>query len=203
MYFVKAPNLLKKIYPKGLVWDIKSEDAIYLTFDDGPHPEATPFVLSELEKYKALATFFCIGKNVLAYPKIYQKIIEKGHKIGNHTYSHLNGWHVNNETYLEDILKAQKLIQSNLFRPPYGRIKKNQAKCIQNLGYQIILWDVLSGDFDEKISPEKCWENIKKNIKPGCIIVFHDSSKAFERMKYALPKTLELCIRNNWKMNLL
>ena len=203
MYLIKPPSLLKSIYPDGLVWKKDSVDAVYLTFDDGPHLTATEFVLSELEKYEAKATFFCIGKNVVEHPDIYQKIKTAGHRIGNHTHHHVNGWKTNKANYLMDVKDAEQFIDSSLFRPPYGKIKKSQAKAIQESGYEIIMWDVLSGDFDTKITPEKCWENIALNISPGSIVVFHDSTKAWERMKYALPRTLVFCRERNWKMEIL
>lgn len=203
MYFVKAPSLLKKIYPEELIWKKETSDTVYLTFDDGPHPFATQFALNELAKYDAKATFFCIGKNVANHPDIYAQILMAGHKVGNHTHTHLNGWKNKTDIYIQSIREANQLIQSDLFRPPYGRIRKNQAKEITRLGYSIIMWDVLCGDFDTKITPEKCWENIEQNIEPGSIIVFHDSSKAWERMQYALTHTLAFCQKQGWKMKTL
>lgn len=200
MYFVKAPRILKKLYPQNLIWKRDSKDKVYLTFDDGPHETATTFVLEELQKYNAKATFFCIGQNVMALPKVYEQIIKDGHKIGNHTHSHPNGWKMSTKKYLQNIKNAQHFIESNLFRPPYGRIRRRQAEEIKKLGFQIILWDVLSGDFDTHISPQKCWENIEQNIEPGSIVVFHDSSKAWERMEYALPRTLAFCQEKGWEM---
>jgi peptidoglycan-N-acetylglucosamine deacetylase len=203
MYLVKAHCLLKKLYPEDLVWKRDATDTVYITFDDGPHPFATPFVLGQLKKYNAKATFFCIGKNVTTHPQIYQQTINDGHKVGNHTHTHANGWKVNTKKYLEDFATAQQLINSHLFRPPYGKIRRKQAQHIQNLGFEIVMWDVLCGDFDTKLSPEKCWENIALNIEPGSIIVFHDSSKAWDRMSYALPRTLAFCKAKNWKMETL
>jgi peptidoglycan/xylan/chitin deacetylase (PgdA/CDA1 family) len=200
MYFVKAPRILKKLYPQNLTWKRASKDKVYLTFDDGPHASATPFVLAELQKHNAKATFFCIGQNVLALPNIYQQILHEGHKIGNHTHSHPNGWKMSSQKYIDNIKEAQAHIDSQLFRPPYGRIRSRQAKAIRKMGFEIILWDVLSGDFDTQISPQKCWENIERNIEPGSIVVFHDSSKAWERMQYALPRTLALCQKKGWEM---
>jgi peptidoglycan/xylan/chitin deacetylase (PgdA/CDA1 family) len=197
MYLVKTPWWLKAIYP-SFVWNMpRDEKNIYLTFDDGPHETATPFVLDELKKYNAKATFFCIGKNVEKHPNIYQSIIDEGHAVGNHTFNHMNGWQNNDFIYIKNIAVAAQFIKSNLFRPPYGRIKKSQAKMLLNQSTtanqppQIIMWDVLSGDFDTKLSPEKCLRNVLKNTGNGSIIVFHDSSKAWERMSYALPKLLE------------
>src|SRR5579871_744426 len=189
-YLVKTPWLLKKIYP-SCIWDIVTQEKkFYLTFDDGPHPEATPFVLDELKKYQAKATFFCIGKNVAAYPDIYKRILQEGHRVGNHTHNHLNGWKVNDEKYFDDIEQSKKYIDSNLFRPPYGRIKKFQIACLQKIGFKIIMWDVLSADFDTTISAEQCTLNVLRNTKKGSVMVFHDSEKAFERMRIALPETL-------------
>lgn len=197
-YFVKTPWWLKKLYPNRL-WDIKRDDKIvYLTFDDGPHPVATPFVLDELKKHNAKATFFCIGKNVLAYPEIYQRILDEGHTVGNHTQHHLNGWKTNTDDYLADINKAEEFIQSTLFRPPYGRIKSSQAKKIT--GFKIVMWDVLSGDFDEELSKENCYSNVVNKAKAGSIIVFHDSEKAFPRLAYALPLVLKYFLEKKLKL---
>ena len=186
-----------------MIWNRVSTDTVYLTFDDGPHPLATPFVLEQLAQYQAKATFFCIGKNVEDHTEIYQQVLDEGHKVGNHSHNHLNGWKTSTEKYIENIELAQPFIHSNLFRPPYGRIRKKQASGITKLGYSIIMWDVLCGDFDVSISPEKCWNNILQNIEPGSIVVFHDSSKAWDRMRYALPLTLALCQQKGWKMDTL
>lgn len=174
-----------------LTWQIKTDEkVIYLTFDDGPHETATSFVLNILKKHNAKATFFCIGKNVQLHPEIYERIINEGHSVGNHTFNHLNGWKVNDENYLSDIKNASAVIQSKLFRPPYGRIKKSQVKILQP-NYNIIMWSVLSGDFDVNLSLQKCLNNVIKNTAKGSIVVFHDSAKAMERLAFALPKTLE------------
>ncbi len=193
MYLVKAAWWLKAIYP-SYIWHIEeAEKVMYLTFDDGPHATVTPFVLQQLQQYNAKATFFCIGKNVVEQPTIYQQILNDGHSIGNHTHNHLNGWKTNDASYLNNIKLAEQSIQSNLFRPPYGRIKKSQAKqlMLRNTNMKIVMWDVLSGDFDTQLSPQKCLDNVLKNVTQGSIVVFHDSEKAFERLQYALPKTLE------------
>ena len=178
-------------------FDTKKE--IYLTFDDGPTPEITQFVLSKLKDYKAKATFFCIGKNIQNHPEIFKQIIADNHSVGNHTHNHLKGWKNNNATYADDIQLCENTITQfsnstitqKLFRPPYGKIKTSQAKEILKKGYKIIMWSVLSADFDTKISNEKCLENVLKHTKTGSIIVFHDSVKAAERMQYALPKVLK------------
>ncbi len=192
-YLVKTPWVFKKFYSAG-IWDMPGQTkALYLTFDDGPHPEATPFVLEELKKYNAKATFFCIGKNVEQQNHLYSQILNEGHTAGNHSYSHLNGWKTNDRDYFEDIVKAKKYIDSNLFRPPYGKISKLQMKhLIEDFGMKIIMWSVLSADFDTRITPEQCLKNVSLNVKPGSIIVFHDSEKAYSRMKYTLPRILKL-----------
>ena len=202
-YFVKTPWWLKRIYP-GRVWDINiTEKIIYLTFDDGPHPVATPFVLDELKKYNAKATFFCIGKNVAEYPEIYKRILNEGHRAGNHTQNHLNGWQTNDAIYLNNIAEATQYINSELFRPPYGRIKKSQAKkidtVIKNKEPKIIMWSVLSGDFDTTISKERCLKNVVTNVKAGAIVVFHDSEKAYQHLEYTLPKALQMLLENGYR----
>ncbi|MDQ6903304.1 MAG: polysaccharide deacetylase family protein [Bacteroidota bacterium] len=192
-YFIKTPWFFKKLFPDCL-WDVKtSEKILYLTFDDGPHPEVTPFVLDALKKYDAKATFFCIGKNVAENFDVYKQIIKEGHKPGNHTYNHLNGWKTSEKKYLEDIAHAAEIIDSKLFRPPYGKIKKFHLKALQGskFGMKTIMWDVLSADFDEKITPENCYLNVINNTVPGSIIIFHDSLKAFPRLEYTLPRVLE------------
>ncbi len=193
-YFVKTPWWLKKLYPNR-VWHIDTkEKAVYLTFDDGPHPIATTFVLDELKKYKASATFFCIGRNVAEHTEIYKRIIAEGHSTGNHTYQHLDGWKTPDKDYLADIAAATPHIDSVLFRPPYGRLRRSQAKqvpMVLHRSAKIIMWDVLSGDFDPSISKEKCLENVSRHVRPGSIVVFHDSGKAFSNLGYALPRLLQ------------
>jgi len=193
-YFVKTPWWIKKIY-SFYTWSVPTKEKIlYLTFDDGPHPEATPFVLSELKKFDALATFFCIGKNVLAYPDIYKRILDEGHAVGNHTQNHLNGWRTPNDVYMKDIAEAANYIDSNLFRPPYGRITLFQAKnlpaAMKGKKSKIIMWDVLSADFEESITNEQSMQIVIFRSSPGSIIVFHDSEKAFQKLNYVLPKIL-------------
>jgi len=194
-YFVKTPWWLKRIYD-SYTWSMPSnEKTLYLTFDDGPHPEATPFVLKQLKQHNALATFFCIGKNVVAHPDIYNQIMNEGHVTGNHTYNHLNGWKTSNDVYMKDIALAAKEIQSNLFRPPYGRITSFQAKnlkaVMQGKEAKVIMWDILSADFDADCSAEQCLANVILPTVPGSIIVFHDSEKAFPKLQYVLPRMLK------------
>jgi peptidoglycan/xylan/chitin deacetylase (PgdA/CDA1 family) len=194
-YFVNTPWWLKKFYPQRL-WNIDTKEKnIYLTFDDGPHPIATQFVLDELKKYNAKATFFCIGKNVVAYPSVYKRILDEGHRVGNHTHQHLNGWKTDSNIYLHDIAEAARYIDSPLFRPPYGRINSFQAKninkALKNKDAKIVMWSVLSGDFDSNIKKDKCFENVILNTKPGSIVVFHDSEKALPHLEYSLGQVLQ------------
>lgn len=202
-YFIKTPWWLKKFYP-SYVWSMPSkEKVIYLTFDDGPHPVATPFVLDALKRYNARATFFCIGKNVLAYPEIYQRILNEGHAVGNHTQHHLNGWKTKDNVYLDDVTEAAKYIDSNLFRPPYGRITSFQAanikSAIKKEDAKVVMWDVLSGDFDDTVLPRQCIENVILNASNGSIVIFHDSEKAFLRLKICLPETLEFYEKSGFR----
>ena len=193
MYFIKTPFWLRLIY-RSCIWrKPNQEKVLYLSFDDGPHPEATPFVLAQLAHFNAKASFFCIGKNVQLYPEIYATIIAAGHVVGNHTQNHMNGWKNNTENYIADIQEATKVIDSNLFRPPYGRISFAQIKALRSdpsLPTEIIMWDVLSGDFDTTINGEQCAQNVIQHAGPGSIIVFHDSAKAMDRLRIALPKVL-------------
>lgn len=192
-YVAKTPDWIKKFFSAS-IWEItKPKKTIYLTFDDGPHPVITPFVLDELKKYNALATFFCIGKNVVDYPEIYNRILNENHASGNHTHNHLNGWKTSVRHYLQNIAEASKHIDSNLFRPPYGRITAKQHRKLRSLGkpYKIVMWSVLSGDFDASITPQQCYNNVVKNTEGGSVIVFHDSDKAFERLQYSLPLVLK------------
>lgn len=215
-YTVKMPWLIRKLYP-SLIWEQPTKEKIlYLTFDDGPHPTATPFVLDTLAKYNAKGTFFCIGKNVVEHTTIYKRIIEEGHSVGNHTFNHLNGWKTANEKYFADIFEASKYIDSDLFRPPYGRINKFQVSLLErrkdkvqmpnendSSAFKIIMWSVLSGDFDIALSPEKCLQHVVLNSGPGSIIVFHDSTKAWDRMSYALPKVLEHFSKQGYRFHAL
>ncbi len=205
LLFTKTPSLLTAVYPKCL-WKIPAGNKLYLTFDDGPLPEITPFVLDELKKWNARATFFCIGKNIQANPELFKRIINEGHSVGNHTYDHLNGWNTTDEEYYDNIKKCHDLmalygneceeflpksgvIRPALFRPPYGKLKPAQYKALQL--YNIVMWDVLSFDFDLTMSAEKVLDNVLKNTEAGSIIVMHDSLKAKPKVEYALPRILK------------
>jgi len=189
MYLVKTPSILKPIAHK-LTWNKpRKERCIYLTFDDGPIPEVTPWVIQTLEHYDAKGTFFLVGENAVRSKHLVENLLNAGHTIGNHTHNHMSGWKTSQYAYLKNTLEATKHISSNLFRPPYGRVSRRQALSLTKR-FEIIMWDVLSGDFDEQLDGETCYQNVIKHAKPGSIIVFHDSIKAFPRLKEALPRTL-------------
>ncbi len=204
MYLNRPPWLLQKWYAQG-IWKSRDAGAIYLTFDDGPHPEITSFVLDELQKAGAKATFFCIGKNVQRNFEVYKRIISEGHSVGNHTHDHLNGWSTDNSVYLNNIAEAKKYIDSRLFRPPYGRITKFQLAQLSAPRFQLksVMWSLLSGDFDVKLSPERCRDQLLLKVKGGDIVVFHDSEKAFDRLFVALPVFLQHCTHRGWRFGLI
>jgi peptidoglycan/xylan/chitin deacetylase (PgdA/CDA1 family) len=193
-YFIKTPWILKQLFPHYL-WNMpRDEKIIYLTFDDGPHPTITTFVLDLLKEYNATATFFCIGNNVKNYPDVYQRILNEGHAVGNHTQNHLNGWRTPTAKYLDDVAQASEVIQSNLFRPPYGKIRGPQVRYLYNAMKQlprIIMWDVLSADFDVTVAPDQCLKYVVQHTTSGSIVVFHDSEKAYKNLEYTLPLVLK------------
>ena len=205
-YLVKTPKFVHRLFPKR-VWSFpNSKNSVYLTFDDGPIPEVTPWVIKVLKQYKAKATFFCIGDNVTKHANVFQQVIEEGHSIGNHTYYHLNGWSTKTKDYINNCEKCEnrlnrfqdcKSTSNPLFRPPFGKLTLKQSKTLQEKGFHIIMWDVLSADFDPKISNKKCLENVLKNIQPGSIVVFHDSLKSYDKLRYVLPKVLDFLKINN------
>jgi peptidoglycan/xylan/chitin deacetylase (PgdA/CDA1 family) len=190
MYLVHTPPYVQALFP-GLTWKMPTgRKEIFLTFDDGPIPEVTPWVLETLARFNARATFFCVGDNVRKYPEIYQQVIDGGHSVGNHTLNHLSGWSTENISYFHNIRHCARMVQSGLFRPPYGKLRPSQIQFLQR-HYQIIMWDVLSGDFDHDLKPEECFQNVIQNSSPGSIVVFHDSLKAETNLRYALPLVLD------------
>lgn len=193
MYYpVRIPKCLQFFFPRYM-WRGETKTGckrLYLTFDDGPIPEITPWVLEQLGAYNAKATFFCVGANVQKNQEIYQQILREGHQVGNHTFNHLNGWSTTKEAYLNNVAICSAEVVSPLFRPPYGRLKWGQAKAL-HAQYKIVLWEVLAGDFDASISGEKCWQNICRNASDGSIIVLHDSKKSWKHLSYVLPKLLD------------
>ena len=190
MYLAHTPQYVQALFP-GLTWKMPADrKEIFLTFDDGPIPEVTPWVLETLASFGARATFFCVGDNVRKYPEIYKQVIREGHGVGNHTLNHLSGWSTENISYFHNIRHCARVVNSGLFRPPYGKLRPSQIQFLQR-HYQIIMWDVLSGDFDRDLKPEECFQNVIQNAGPGSIVVFHDSLKAETNLKYALPLVLD------------
>ncbi len=199
---VKIPLIFKKIF-RNYVWNLSSTDkVIYLTFDDGPTPKITDWVLDTLKSYNAKATFFCIGNNIDKHHNIFQRIIDEGHSIGNHTYNHLKGWKTKTNDYLKNVAETESAIENqtqnlpdykpqNLFRPPYGQLRYKQGKALVDMGYNVIMWDVLSFDWEQSVSQETCLKNVTDYASNGSIIVFHDSEKASKNMQYALPGVLD------------
>lgn len=199
MLIVRPPSLLTRALHR-MTWDLSGEHRdVYLTFDDGPTPVVTPWVIDRLEEAKAKATFFCLGRNVEKHPEIYSQILAAGHSVGNHSYSHLKGFRSSVRRYMDDIDLAADMIDSKLFRPPYGRIFPGQVKAVMQQ-YDIIMWDVLSIDYNSGLSGKRVLQNVTRNVKPGSIIVFHDSDKAADNLYYALPRTLEFLQTEGYSM---
>ncbi|SDS18020.1 polysaccharide deacetylase family protein [Gramella sp. MAR_2010_147] len=207
LFLPKYPALLRLLYPERIT-KIENPNAIYLTFDDGPVPEVTPWVLDVLAEYDAKATFFCIGENVKKHLDIFKRIQEEGHQPANHTFNHLNGWKFSKSEYFENTWKAEismnielevkrttnpelRAPTYKLFRPPFGRIKNSQARTLKKAGYKIVMWDVISGDYNNQFSAEKCFKNIIENASAGSTVVLHDSIKASKNLKIILPEILE------------
>ena len=187
---LRREHIAAKVF-RDLTWHFTGKDKeLFLTFDDGPEPDITPWVLSVLKEFNAKATFFCIGNKVEKYGDIYQQILKDGHSVGNHTYSHIKGWGTAGKDYLNDVCKAENFIKSNLFRPPFGRIRPYQLRKIKD-DYKIVMWDVLSRDYDKKVSNEKCLVKVVEYAESGSIIVFHDTPQAENNLRYALPKVLK------------
>jgi len=204
-YWHKTPAIFSSLFPEFIWHKSRNEKCIYLTFDDGPVSGPTDFVLSELEEFGAKATFFCVGENIVKYPAVFHRIIDLGHSIGNHTYNHLNGRKVNHDKYLENVELCQSAIAkagyhriNKLFRPPYGMFKLGLSGQIK-LNYSWIMWDVLSGDFDENLKPEKSLSNTINATKNGSIVVFHDSVKSEKKLKFVLPRFLSHFAEKEYK----
>jgi peptidoglycan/xylan/chitin deacetylase (PgdA/CDA1 family) len=202
MYLVRPPYLLKKLYPKAVWRKDPALKKIYLTFDDGPVPVVTEWVLDVLKEKNSKATFFCVGENVQKNNSIYQRILNEKHAVGNHTYNHLNGWNIHTDQYIRNIEQCAAMVNTALFRPPYGKLKKAQLAWIAQR-YSIIMWDVLSGDYDKETSPAKCLSNVINNTRNGSVIVFHDSYKAQEKLMYTLPKFIDWAVENGYEFEIL
>lgn len=202
MRFTKTPKFVTWLYPKRIWAFSKHTPNIYLTFDDGPIPEVTPWVLDTLDTFNAKATFFCIGDNIQKHPEVFNAVIKKGHTVGNHTQYHTRGMLTPFKEYINQVETCEQLLGPHsykLFRPPYGRMTPKQARKVNQLGYTIAMWDVLPYDWDHEISPEKCLQNVSKNIQPGSVIVFHDSIKAEKNLRYVLPRLLEVIHQKGWQ----
>lgn len=193
MIWPRVPLPVRSLFP-GAVWSVKtSVKELFLTFDDGPSPLETSFVLDELKRFNAKACFFMVGNNVLKHPDVLSRVVREGHSLGNHTYSHINGWKSGRSEYLDNVLKCSEVLSTRLFRPPYGRILPAQAKLLKRAGYKLIMWDLLSYDFDSTKTKKEILHHLMKRVKPGSIVVFHDSPKAFPLLKLVLPEFLEQC----------
>ena len=190
-YFVKIPAWLRKLYG-DYTWDLPAQEkVVYLTFDDGPNEAVTSFVLDSLKDYSAKASFFCIGKNVEQHPALVQRILADGNSVGSHTWSHSDGWLSNNDEYYRDVMAAAALAKTNLFRPPFGRLTPRQGRMLQKqLGLDVVMWSITTGDFDSNISPMRCLNNVLKHVYPGTIVLLHDNPKAAVKLRFVLPKIL-------------
>ena len=200
MYFPRTPHIARFIYP-NLTWRIREKKkSIYITFDDGPDPVVTPAVLNLLDKYNAKATFFCVGEKVEQNREVYSSLLSKGHAVGNHSFNHLNGKDTPLEEYTENIHKATELIESDLFRPPYGKITTKQVKVLRN-SYKIIMWSVLPGDFDSRLSQEMVLNRAIRYTQKGSIVVFHDNIKFQKKMMHALEGLLIHFSKKGYQFN--
>ena len=196
------PRIFRYLF-RHTVWQKKtSSKVIYLTFDDGPTPEITNQVLDVLDNYGWKATFFCVGENVQKYPEIYKEVLRRGHRTGNHSYNHLKGYNNSCADYVENVKKASTLIDSKLFRPPHGRITFKQIKALRK-DYQIIMWDVITHDYNKKLSPHQVLNNVKNNLRKGSIVVFHDSVKAKSNVLTVLPQAIEFWKENGYEWGVL
>ena len=201
-YLVKTPSFFRLLYP-SCVWKIpNAKNEIFLTFDDGPSPEFTERILDVLASKNILATFFCVGKQVEKHSQLFKNIIAAGHSVANHSHSHQNGWTTNNIAYINDVKSCAKLINSNLYRPPYGKISSKQLKVLKKK-YHIIMWDVIGGDFDLKATAEKIKQNVLKNTQSGSIIVLHDNPKFAEKMLSVLPQIIDSLLLSGFRFSLI
>ena len=192
VYLVRTPSVVQRLFP-AYTWRGRhgvDRPRVYLTFDDGPIPAVTPWVLEVLAAFGARATFFCVGENAERYPGLLADVRAAGHALGNHTHNHLSGWGTERTPYVANVRRCGEAIDSPLFRPPYGRLRPSQADDLRSRDYRIVMWDVLSGDFDADLAPADCLANVVDNVRPGSIVVFHDSLKAERNLRYALPRTL-------------
>lgn len=207
MYLVRPSFLIKQLFPKALWRGNICQKKLYLTFDDGPIPGETNFVLDTLKAKKIKATFFCVGQNIEKHPEVFKRIVDEGHAVGNHTFSHMNGWNSTTEEYLGNVEQCERALRnaipfeqsrSKLFRPPYGKLKRSQSRYLRSR-YNIVMWDVLSGDYDQDTSPEKCLKNVMDHLRNGSVIVFHDSVKAARNMRHAMPRFVDQALASGYE----
>lgn len=201
--FERPSFLLRKLYPNAL-WRVKTDEKrVVLTFDDGPIPEVTPWILDLLKTYQIKATFFMVGENIVKHPEVYQRVVDEGHRIGNHTFNHLKAWSNPKDYYFSNIEKSTELVHSNLFRPPYGQLFPWYTKALHKSFNKVVLWDVLSRDYDSTLTPQAVFEIVRRNVRPGSIIVFHDSVKSFKNIQYALPASIDYLLEHNYTFDIL
>ncbi len=204
MIIEQPPKLYRMLFPKS-IWRIKRKNKkmVYLTFDDGPIPDVTPWVLDVLDKYNIKATFFCVGDNVRKHPDIYSDVLKRGHKVGNHTHNHLQGWKTFGSKFVQNVTLCSKYIQSSLFRPPHGHMFIYQLTHLHLLGYKTIMWDVVTRDYSKRITPQDVFDNVKQYTRDGSILVFHDSLKAEKNLRYALPNSIEWLIEQGYTFGII
>lgn len=202
MFIARPPKILRAIYKQAMWRKTTDKPTVYLTFDDGPIPEVTPWVLDQLDKYQIKATFFCVGDNARRHKSVFNDVIKRGHQVGNHTFNHIQSLIYRNSAYITNVRKATPYIKSNLFRPPHGQLRPGLLK-ILNRRYQVIMWDVLTGDYDATTKEEVILERVKKYTRDGSIIVFHDSLKAKKNLDYALPRSIEFLLEQGYNFGLL
>lgn len=198
MFIEQVPDFVRNLYPKALWRMNPDEKAVYLTFDDGPIPVITPWVVELLGQYDIKATFFMVGDNVRKYPHEYMQVIENGHRVGNHTFNHLKGLFTSTAEYVENVEKADGLIHSNLFRPPHGMLRRKQYNELSR-HYQFVMWDLVTRDYSKRMNGEDVLANVKRLVRNGSIITFHDSIRSENNLKYALPRSIEWLLEQGYE----
>ena len=201
MFIEQVPGFVRNLFPKALWRMNPDEKAVYLTFDDGPIPVVTPWVVDLLGHYGIKATFFMVGDNVRKHPQEYKLVVDAGHRVGNHTFNHLKGLFTDTREYIENVEKADTLIHSSLFRPPHGMLRRSQYKELSKR-YQFVMWDLVTRDYSKRMNSEEVLANVKKYVRNGSIITFHDSLRSEENLKYALPRAIEWLLEQGYEFKL-